>query len=82
MDWTKSRLSHHLTRMEKRGLILREPLEAERGVQVVTTSAGKSALNNARPVVSMAIREHFLELLTEQDIDSINNLAERAKAKS
>lgn len=82
MDWSKSRLSHHLTRMEKRGLVLREPLETERGVQIITTSAGKSALNKARPVVSAAIREHFLKLLTEHDIDSITNLAERVKAKS
>lgn len=82
MDWTKSRLSHHLTRMEKRGLVLREPLKTERGVQVIITSAGKSTLDDARPVVSMAIREHFLDLLTEQDIESITNLAERAKVKS
>lgn len=82
MDWTKSRLSHHLTRMEKRGLVLREPIETERGVQVITTSAGKSALDDARPIVSMAIREHFLNLLTEQDIESITNLAERTKAKT
>ncbi|WP_204671958.1 DUF7343 domain-containing protein [Gracilibacillus alcaliphilus] len=82
MDWTKSRLSHHLTRMEKRGLVLRKPLETERGVQVITTSAGKSALDDARPVVSMAIREYFLDLLTEQDIESITNLAERTKEKS
>jgi len=82
MDWTKSRLSHHLTRMEKRGLVLREPIETERGVQVITTSEGKSALEDARPVVSMAIREYFLDLLTEQDIESITTLEEKTKAKS
>lgn len=82
MDWTKSRLSHHLTRMEKRGLVLREPIETERGVHVIITSVGKLALDDARPVVSMAIREYFLDLLTEQDIESITNLAERTKAKS
>ncbi|RKL64742.1 MarR family transcriptional regulator [Salipaludibacillus neizhouensis] len=82
MDWTKSRLSHHLTRMEKRGLVLREPLLTERGVEVIITSAGKSALDDARPVVSMAIREHFLDFLTEQDIESITNLAKKTKEKS
>ncbi|NRD79033.1 winged helix-turn-helix transcriptional regulator [Bacillus sp. BRMEA1] len=81
IDWTKSRLSHHLTRMEKRGLVIREPLDTERGVQVMITSFGKSTLDDARPVVSMAIREHFLDLLTEQDIEFITNLAERTKAK-
>lgn len=82
MDWTKSRLSHHLTRMEKRGLVSREPLETERGVQVIITSFGKTTLDDARPVVSMAIRKHFLDFLTEQDIESITKLAERTKTNS
>ena len=79
MDWDKSRLSHHLTRMEKRGLILRKPLDANRGVQVVITSVGKSALDEALPIVSKAIRKHFLDQLTDQDIESITKLAERTK---
>jgi DNA-binding MarR family transcriptional regulator len=32
IGWTKSRLSHHLTRMEQRGLVLRKPLDTDRGV--------------------------------------------------
>lgn len=79
MDWDKSRLSHHLTRMEKRGLVLRKPLDTERGVQVIITSVGKSALDEALPIVSKAIRKYFLDLLTDQDIKSITELAERTK---
>lgn len=82
MDWDKSRLSHHLTRMEKRGLVMRKPLDTDRGVQVIITSAGQSALDDARPIVAKAIREHFLDQLTDQDIESITKLAERTKAKS
>lgn len=79
MDWTKSRLSHHLTRMERRGLLLRKPLETERGVQIVITATGKSALDESRPIVFAAIREHFLDLLTDKDIESITELSKRAK---
>lgn len=79
MDWDKSRLSHHLTRMEKRGLVLRKPLDTDRGVQVIITSAGKSALHDALPIVSKAIRKPFLDLLTDLDIESITTLAERTK---
>src|SRR5690554_4699441 len=79
MDWDKSRLSHHLTRMERRELVLRKPLETERGVQVIITSTGKSELDNARPVVARAIRKHFLDRLTDQDITSITALSERSK---
>jgi DNA-binding MarR family transcriptional regulator len=65
--------------MEKRGLVLRKPLDTDRGVQVIITSAGKSALDDALPIVSKAIRKHFLDLLTDQDIESITKLAERTK---
>ncbi|WP_259391602.1 MarR family winged helix-turn-helix transcriptional regulator [Paenibacillus sp. 1011MAR3C5] len=82
MDWDKSRLSHHLTRMEKRGLVLRKPLDTDRGVQVIITSAGKSALDEALPIVSNSIRKHFLDLLTDQDIESITKLSERTKKRS
>ncbi|MCZ8517221.1 MarR family transcriptional regulator [Paenibacillus filicis] len=82
MDWDKSRLSHHLTRMEKRGLVMRKSLDKDRGVHVIITSAGKSALDEARPIVSKAIRKHFLDQLTDQDIESITKLAERTKIRS
>jgi DNA-binding MarR family transcriptional regulator len=79
MDWDKSRLSHHLTRMEKRGLVVRKPLDTDRGVYVIITSSGKTALDEALPIVSKAIRKHFLDQLTDQDMDSITRLAERTK---
>lgn len=82
MSWDKSRLSHHLTRMEKRGLVKRSPLDADRGVQVIITSAGKAALDEALPIVSMAIRKYFLDQLTDQDIESITKLAEKTKGDS
>ncbi|GGN94915.1 MarR family winged helix-turn-helix transcriptional regulator [Saccharibacillus kuerlensis] len=82
MDWDKSRLSHHLTRMEKRGLVVRKPLTTERGVQVEITLAGQAALDEALPVVSSAIRKYFLSQLTPQDLESITALAERTKKQS
>lgn len=77
MDWDKSRLSHHLTRMEKRGLVMRKPLDTDRGVQVIITSAGRTALEEARPVVAKAIRKYFLDQLTDHDVESIAKLAKR-----
>ncbi|MDP4096193.1 MarR family transcriptional regulator [Paenibacillus sp. P96] len=80
MDWDKSRLSHHLTRMEKRGLVTRKPLDTDRGVQVIITSAGQSARDDARPVMSKSIRKHFLDHLTDEDIELIIKLRERTKS--
>ncbi|MFC4620409.1 MarR family winged helix-turn-helix transcriptional regulator [Camelliibacillus cellulosilyticus] len=82
MNWDKSRLSHHLTRMEKRGLVKRKPLDTVRGVQVIITLAGQSALDDARPVVSRAIRKHFFDQLTDQDKESIIRLAERTRSSA
>jgi DNA-binding MarR family transcriptional regulator len=79
MDWDKSRLSHHLTRMEKRGLVTRKPLDTDRGVHVIITSAGRAALDEARPVVARAIRKYFIDQLTDQDVESITQLAERTR---
>ncbi|MED4953814.1 MarR family transcriptional regulator [Paenibacillus macerans] len=80
MNWDKSRLSHHLTRMEKRGLVMRKPLDTDRGVQVIITSAGQSALDDARPIVAKSIRKHFLDRLTDQDIELIAKLAQSTKS--
>lgn len=77
MGWTKSRLSHHLTRMEKRGLVDRLPLD--KGVQVGITLEGASAWDAAQPAVSEFIRKYFLALLTEQDKRSIARIATKAK---
>ncbi|WP_059050160.1 MarR family winged helix-turn-helix transcriptional regulator [Paenibacillus senegalimassiliensis] len=79
LDWTKSRLSHHLTRMEKRGLVLRKSLDTGNGVNVIITHTGKLAFDASRPVVAMAIRKHFLDQLTNEDIELITKLAERTE---
>lgn len=78
MRWTKSRLSHHLTRMEKRELIGRRQLD--KGVQIFITPTGTAAWNAAQPVVAEFVREYFLQQLTEQDKKSIARIAARAKA--
>ncbi|WP_416069849.1 MarR family transcriptional regulator [Streptomyces sp. AK02-01A] len=55
----RSRLSHHLTRMEERGLITRE--RAVGGVDVVVTDDGRRATERARPVHAAAVRRHLVD---------------------
>ncbi|WP_280432467.1 MarR family winged helix-turn-helix transcriptional regulator, partial [Nocardia brasiliensis] len=50
LEWSQSRLSHQITRMEKRGLVVREPIPddarrtaarlTQRGAEVLTGAAG------------------------------------------
>ena len=48
IGWDRSRLSHHLTRMEKRGLIAREECaEDGRGLMVRVTDAGRKAIESS-----------------------------------
>src|SRR4051812_38071047 len=50
MQWEKSRLSHHLTRMEQRGLVKRAPCKTDsRGAFVQLTPAGRKAIEKAAP---------------------------------
>lgn len=79
MGWSKSRLSHHLVRMEKRGLIEKRPITKGNGIQVVITSKGTAAFETVLPVSAAGIKRYFLDLLTEQDKEWIAGLAARVK---
>src|SRR3712207_2367923 len=57
LQWEKSRLSHHLTRMERRGLVGREDCGTDRrGAFVVLAPAGREALGAAAPPHVDAVR--------------------------
>src|SRR4051812_376332 len=50
LQWEQSRLSHHLTRMQRRGLVGRDECTDDgRGAYVVATEAGRGALEAAAP---------------------------------
>jgi DNA-binding MarR family transcriptional regulator len=70
MGWHRSRLSHHLTRMEQRELLRRRD-SPDGGVEVEVTSAGRSAAVAARPVHAAAVRRHLIEPLSGRERDSL-----------
>lgn len=61
-QWEKSRMSHHLSRMQKRGLVRREPSDA-RYPDVVLTDAGKAAIETSAPANAARVRELFVDVL-------------------
>lgn len=65
MGWERSRLSHHLTRMDKRGLIERLscPTDA-RGQFVHLTNLGRDRIKRAAPGHVAAVRRHVFNTLT------------------
>jgi DNA-binding MarR family transcriptional regulator len=60
--WEKSRLSHHLGRMEKRGLVRREE-SAARYPDIVLTDAGREAIETSAPANAARVRELFIDVL-------------------
>jgi DNA-binding MarR family transcriptional regulator len=76
IGWERSRLSHHLGRMERRGLIRREECATDsRGADVVLTAAGEAAFRDATIPHLRAIRELFVDALTPEQLDAAGDLA-------
>ena len=77
MLWSKSRLSHHVTRMEQRGLVIRRECESDaRGADVVLTEAGWEAIVSAAPGHVESVREHFIDLLSDDQIKVLGDISE------
>jgi DNA-binding MarR family transcriptional regulator len=74
IDWHRSRLSHHLSRMEERGLVTRQGHGAK-GVTVAITDAGRDVVEKARPVHAAAVRRHLIDLLTQDERDALERIA-------
>ena len=68
IGWEKSRVSHQISRMEQRELVKREECgDDARGVWVVLTEEGESAVHGAAPDRAEAVRQYFFDLLDEDE---------------
>ncbi|WP_381798855.1 MarR family winged helix-turn-helix transcriptional regulator [Streptomyces niveus] len=78
VEWEKSRMSHHVARMTKRGLVTREPCpEDGRGAFVVATPAGRAAIAAAAPRHARAVRRLFIAPFTPQELNTFGELSKR-----
>lgn len=73
-DWEKSRLHHQLTRMEKRGLVEREPC-GSRGMEAVITPQGLAAIRAAAPGHAAEVRRLFIDALTPTQLDQFAEIS-------
>ena len=81
VGWERSRLSHHLGRMEKRGLIRREEcLTDNRGAEVVLTPEGDTAFRAATVPHLTAVRELFVDALTPEQLAAAGEVAAALRA--
>jgi DNA-binding MarR family transcriptional regulator len=78
IGWDRSRLSHHVTRMEKRGLVVREECaEDGRGLMVRLTPAGRTAIEAAAPQHVETVRRYFFDMLSKQELDTLATVFDR-----
>lgn len=82
MRWSKSRLSHHITRMSERGLVCREEVAHDaRGASIVLTSKGLSTIKEAAPGHVASVRRHFIDLLTEEELRTLAQVSRTVLAR-
>jgi DNA-binding MarR family transcriptional regulator len=78
LQWEKSRLSHQARRMEKQGMIAREPNPADaRSVIICLLPAGRCAIEDAAPQHVHNVRQHFIGLFTPVELDILATFNER-----
>ena len=76
LQWHRSRLSHQLDRMEKRGLLQREPCPTDaRGCVAVLTAAGRRAIEEAAALHVADIRHCFADVLTPAQLEGLTEAA-------
>nr|WP_079178946.1 MarR family transcriptional regulator [Streptomyces humi] len=78
VEWEKSRMSHQISRMVKRGMVLRaECPEDGRGAFVVVTPVGREMIQSAAPGHVATVRRLFVDLLTPEELGTLAGVAGR-----
>ena len=78
LSWEKSRVSHQVRRMQKDGLVSREPNPDDaRSTMVCLLPAGRAAIEKAAPRHVEDVRRNFIDLLTPAELDILAALNER-----
>jgi DNA-binding MarR family transcriptional regulator len=75
LGWDRTRISHQLTRMGKRGLVTRERTGG--AVTVTLTDAGREAVAAVHPGLDAAVRRHFTDKLSAQEIATLSAVLRR-----
>ncbi|AKG42625.1 MarR family winged helix-turn-helix transcriptional regulator [Streptomyces xiamenensis] len=78
VEWEKSRASHQVTRMAKRGLVAKEECpEDGRGAFVTVTPAGYEAIEAAAPQHVEHVRRLLIDALTPSELSALARISRR-----
>lgn len=77
LDWDRSRMSHQITRMERRGFLTKQRSQADaRGVVVTLTAEGTQRLEKAVPDHVESVRQLVFDHLDRDDIEPLRRFME------
>jgi DNA-binding MarR family transcriptional regulator len=81
LNWSKSRLSHQLARMQARGLVQRDECASDaRGAFAVLGACGLAEIERAAPKHVASVRRHLIDVLDEDQLEQLAAIAERVVA--
>jgi DNA-binding MarR family transcriptional regulator len=81
LQWERSRLSHHVRRMERRGLVLRaECPDDGRGALVVISVVGRKAIEHAAPGHVQTVRRVLFDALSPDQTACLADVLARLAA--
>ncbi|NEM92469.1 MarR family winged helix-turn-helix transcriptional regulator [Galbitalea soli] len=81
LGWEKSRVSHQVTRMDRRGLVARSECDTDlRGSWVELTPAGTRAVLGTMREHAANIRRYFLDVLTPEELETVADISARVLA--
>jgi DNA-binding MarR family transcriptional regulator len=82
VGWERSRVSHQVARMVKRGLLAREDCADDaRGLMVKITDAGRRAIEAVAPAHAEAVLELVFDALDDADVQALDTALSRVLAR-
>jgi DNA-binding MarR family transcriptional regulator len=82
LRWEKSRLSQHLSRMQNRGLVLRERCETDqRGAVIAITAKGSELIEAAAPQHVADVRDVFIDHLTAAELKTLTAIGDKVRER-
>jgi DNA-binding MarR family transcriptional regulator len=78
LGWERSRVSHQITRMERRGLVERRECTSDlRGTWIALTADGKRAVLGSMRDHAATIRRYFFDVLSDDELATLATASNR-----
>ena len=78
LAWERSRVSHHVKRMQVRGLVERASCDSDaRGWFVSITPAGRAAIEGAAPSHVELVRDLLFDRITDEELAALDSITRK-----